>query len=104
MKTVGLLAILVSLAAGCGSSTQTSATPASQGSGNSNSAAAMPDRGRAIQHLSTHIEYPATRAEILAACADTKEFTNAEKQWFTGRLPEGTYSCKDDVAKALGLN
>jgi len=40
---------------------------------------------RVAQHLKEHVKYPATRQEILDACAQTKEFTAGEKG--LGRRP-----------------
>lgn len=66
-------------------------------------AAVMPDKAKAIAHLKEHAKYPATRSELLAACADTAEFTAAEKRWFANNIPEGTYASPEDVTRALGL-
>jgi hypothetical protein len=63
--------------------------------------AKKPDMKKVAAHLREHVKYPATRAEILAACADTPEFTDAEKAWAAAHLPEGTYASADDVLKAL---
>jgi AhpD family alkylhydroperoxidase len=60
-------------------------------------AAAQPDSGRVQSHLEKHVRYPASRAEVLAACAATSEFSNAEKKWFTERLPEGNYRSAGEV-------
>jgi hypothetical protein len=65
--------------------------------------AAKPDKGRATEHLQKHVTYPATRAQILAACANTPEFTEGEKKWLSDSLPEGTYRSADEVVKAIRL-
>jgi hypothetical protein len=65
--------------------------------------ASAPDTEKAKKHLQAHVSYPATRAQILAACAQTREFTAAEKQWFTDRLPDGSYASADQVMAALGI-
>jgi hypothetical protein len=62
-----------------------------------------PDIAKTRAHLAQHVNYPASRAEILAACAQTPEFTAAEKQWLTDNLPEGKYASADDVGRALKL-
>jgi hypothetical protein len=64
---------------------------------------AQPDVEKARAHLKEHVKYPATRADVLAACADTPEFTPAEKAWFSDRLPEGSYASADDVLRSLKL-
>ncbi|HVO30721.1 MAG TPA: hypothetical protein VMV18_08290 [bacterium] len=98
--------ILVTLAAVAACATL--ATPAFAGSKaaapKTKAAAAIPvDREKAMTHLKNHVDYPADRAKILAACADTEEFTKEQKDWFAKHLPEGTYASADDVAKALGI-
>jgi len=62
-----------------------------------------PDIAAAKKHLAEHVTYPATREQILAACADTPEFSAGEKRWISDNLPEGTYASADQVAGALKL-
>ena len=106
LSIVGTFAILSSLVAGCGSSPPPEAasapsamTPAS----GTSSAATKPELAAAKKHLAEHVKYPATRAEVLAACADTPEFSDAEKKWFSDNLPEGSYESADQVTSALKL-
>jgi hypothetical protein len=66
--------------------------------------AVKPDAGRARAHLEEHVTYPATRSQVLDACAGTKEFSDAEKQWFSDNLPEGQYASARDVVSALKLD
>jgi hypothetical protein len=63
----------------------------------------QPDLEKTRSHLKEHVKYPATRAEVLAACADTPEFTPAEKAWFSEHLPDGSYESADDVLRSLEL-
>jgi hypothetical protein len=81
------------------------ATPAPQASapGATASASARPDTTKAVKHLREHVSYPASRAAILAACADTPEFTADEKKWMSDHLPDRTYASADEVAAALRL-
>jgi hypothetical protein len=60
-----------------------------------------PDMQRVAEHLRDHVKYPATRQQILDACAQTPEFSAAEKAWTEHHLPEGTYASADEVLKAL---
>src|SRR5882724_11316339 len=60
--------------------------------------ATQPDRQKSLTHFKEHVSYPATRQQILAACAQTKEFGEAEKQWIADNLPEGSYANADAVA------
>ena len=66
--------------------------------------AVKPDPARARAHLTQHVTYPATRSQVLEACASTKEFSDAEKQWFSDNLPEGQYASAHDVVSALKLD
>jgi hypothetical protein len=100
------LAVL-SLAAACSSSPPpeaASATTAPEApAAPAAETATKPDVAAAKKHLAEHVKYPATRAEILAACAQTPEFSAGEKQWFSDNLPDGSYASADDVAAALKL-
>lgn len=66
-------------------------------------AATQPDANKCRTHLDNHISYPASRADILAACANTPEFTDGEKRWISEHLPEGDYASASEVAGALGI-
>jgi len=62
-----------------------------------------PDTAKSKLHFREHVSYPADRTQILAACAKTKEFSDAERKWFILNLPEGEYSTADEVITALRL-
>jgi|tagenome__1003787_1003787.scaffolds.fasta_scaffold20187579_2 hypothetical protein len=64
--------------------------------------AKKPDMQRMADHLRQHVKYPATRKQILDACADTDEFSAGEKAWAAAHLPQGTYASPDEVLEALG--
>ena len=53
------------------------------------------------QHLREHQQYPATKADLVAACNNLMDFNDAEKQWFAATIPEGTYKSADEVIKVL---
>jgi hypothetical protein len=94
------VAMLFTSTAGC------SSTPPPQAcapAGEICTAATKPDATKARAHLADHVKYPAKRTDILAACADTPEFTAGEKQWISENLPEGDYKSADDAARALRL-
>ena len=63
---------------------------------------AKPDSSKLASHLKAHVTYPATRAQVLAACKQMMEFTAGEKAWFAARLPEGNYKTSAEVLKAIG--
>jgi hypothetical protein len=62
-----------------------------------------PNREKAVAHIQQHVTYPATRAQILLACAQAKEFAEGEKQWLADNLPEGSYPNADAVIRVLKL-
>jgi hypothetical protein len=92
---LGLSLGLASPLAACLTSSQACAAEAA-------TAETKPDMTRVTAHLKAHVTYPATRAQVLAACAQTPEFTAGEKAWFASRLPEGTYKNANEVLKAVG--
>jgi hypothetical protein len=101
MKTIrwSLLVTLLALAPACAKNTGPDAQSTS-----AHPVAVQPDAERARAHLIKHVSYPATRAEVLAACAQTKEFNDAEKRWFAENLPEGSYASAQAAMKALKLD
>jgi hypothetical protein len=74
-----------------------SAAPTTEG------APQAPDEAKARAHLEKHVQYPADRATILAACADTPEFSAGEKRWFEQHLPDRTYASAAEAIAAVGL-
>lgn len=63
----------------------------------------MKDLKNAISHLKTHIEYPATRQELVEACNQMSDFSEEDKMWFEQNLPDGTYDSAGEVMEALGI-
>lgn len=100
MRVIMVLSAIVGLSAitGCGGAPAPNAAE-----GSSKGTPATPDKAKATQHLREHVKYPATRTQVLEACANTPEFSVEERAWFAEKLPEGTYASADDVLKALGL-
>jgi len=98
MKTQSILVLFALFAGACSASPPPDACNAA-----STCAATRPDAAKATAHLKQHVQYPATRSTILAACAQTKEFSDAEKQWFNDNLPDGNYASADDAIRALKL-
>ena len=98
MKTSNMFVLLAVFASACSAS-----PPPETCNAASTCTAARPDTAKTAAHLKQHVSYPATRSEVLAACAQTKEFTDSEKQWFSDNLPDGNYATADDVMRALKL-
>ena len=103
MKTLTSVVALFALGLGCASSPPPAPAAPSDAKAGAAMTAVKPDTAKAASHIKNHVKYPATRAELLAACAGTAEFTSQEKKWFADNLAEGTYKSPDDVMKALKL-
>jgi hypothetical protein len=97
-----LVALSIGLAAlaACGGATQ---PPPANPSAASDGPVVKPESGAARSHLEKHVTYPATRSAILAACANTTEFTAEEKRWFDQKLPDREYKSAAEAIAALGL-
>jgi hypothetical protein len=89
--------------AACQPAASTKASPPATSSADEAAVATKPDPEKEKKHLREHVTYPATRAQILAACADTPEFTAGERKWCAQSLPDRTYASADEVISALPL-
>ncbi len=56
-----------------------------------------------IDHLKSHQEYPATKADLVAACSNLSDFSEADKAEFESKLSDQTYNSAEEVISALGL-
>ena len=63
----------------------------------------MENSSGAIGHLRDHQTYPATKADLVAACNSLSDFSEEDKREFENKLPEGTYNSAEEVMTALGL-
>jgi hypothetical protein len=54
-----------------------------------------------LTHLKNHVNYPANRQQVIAACNGMMDADEVDRKWVTGNLPEGTYKTADDVLSAL---
>ena len=54
-----------------------------------------------LGHLKTHVNYPAKKAQVLAACAGMHEGRAEVEAWVKKALPEGTYRNANEVLAAL---
>lgn len=62
----------------------------------------MQNTQAAMDHLKNHMTYPATKAQLVAACGNLSDFSPEDKAEFEAKLPEGSYNSAGDVAQALG--
>ena len=54
-------------------------------------------------HITEHMEYPATKKQIIEACNNMADVSEADKAWFSKTLPDKKYNRADEVIKALKL-
>ncbi len=54
-----------------------------------------------LEHLKNHIEYPASREQVVAACNNMSDVPADDRDWFSNNLPEGTYSNPEEVLSAI---
>src|SRR4051812_11168000 len=99
MKILTNLFVCLSLA-GCAATPAAQAPTATPGA---TAAATKPEGAKAVAHFREHVKYPASRAVILAACADTPEFTAGEKKWIGDNLPDRSFASADEVVASLHL-
>ncbi len=51
--------------------------------------------------LKSHVTYPATRVEVVAACNNNVHAEKDDAEWIAKALPEGTYGTPNEVLTAL---
>jgi len=54
-----------------------------------------------LGHLKNHVQYPADKKAVVAACNGMSDAPQADRDWFAKTLPEGQYRSAEEVAKAL---
>ena len=54
-----------------------------------------------LGHIKNHIMYPATRAQVVAACNNMSHIDSANREWVSKNLPEGTYKAPTEIMNAL---
>ena len=52
-------------------------------------------------HMGQHVTYPATKKDLVTACNNLSEFSDADKKWFEATLPDRTYQNADEVKRAF---
>jgi hypothetical protein len=54
-----------------------------------------------LGHLKHHVQYPASRSQVVAACNNMSDVSAGNRDWFAKNLPEGTYNNAEAVMGAL---
>ncbi|MBI2599971.1 DUF2795 domain-containing protein [Candidatus Daviesbacteria bacterium] len=55
-----------------------------------------------MEHLS-HVDYPASKQDLVDACEKMSDVPEEDKKWFTEKLPDQTYNSAEEVKTALGI-
>jgi len=63
----------------------------------------MMEQAEMKTHIREHLDYPATKQDLVQACNMMSEVPQADRQWFSDSLPDGTYNTADEVIAKLGL-
>ena len=63
----------------------------------------MDDMKEMMEHLKSHMTYPATKQDIWKACNQMSHVPDSDKKMFMDKVPEGTYASADEVMKAAGM-
>ncbi len=54
-----------------------------------------------LTHLKNHVNYPANRSQVLAACNNMMDAPKEDSEWVAKALPDGSYRSADEVVSAL---
>ncbi|MBI2074817.1 MAG: hypothetical protein HYT83_03220 [Candidatus Levybacteria bacterium] len=65
---------------------------------------AMPAHMKEVKsHLENDITYPASKADIIAACDGMSDVSKNEKKWLEDNLPDKTYANAEEAKKAINM-
>ena len=62
---------------------------------------AMSKLAEELTHLKNHVQYPANKSQVIAACNGMTDAPPEDRQWVSQTLPEGNYTTADQVVSAL---
>jgi len=54
-----------------------------------------------LEHAKKHVDYPATKKQLMEACNNFSDVPAAEKNWFAKTLPDRTYKNANEVISSL---
>ncbi len=54
-----------------------------------------------LGHIKNHIDYPATKQQVVEACNNMSDMPSDDKEWVSKSLPDQTYGGPEDVVGAL---
>lgn len=116
MRTTIVAALVCGLWMGCSKSdseapgaaapeatTGSEATPPEGSTATTESVLATQPEATKVKTEVTKLTYPATREQVLAATAQSPDFTESEKKYLMETLPAGNYGTAEEVLNALKL-
>lgn len=56
-----------------------------------------------LEHIREHLEYPATKKDLVTACNNMMDVPKEDKEYFEKNLPDRVYNSPDEVIKVLKL-
>jgi hypothetical protein len=54
-----------------------------------------------LMHAKSHVDYPATRKDLVEACNNASDVPGEDREWFINNLPEKTFNSASEVMEAL---
>jgi hypothetical protein len=54
-----------------------------------------------LEHIKNHIDYPATKQQVVAACGNMSDVPSDDKEFVSKSLPDQTFRGPEDVVNAL---
>lgn len=60
--------------------------------------------GQVMTHLEEHVNYPATKDQIIKACNDMSDVPLDAKDWILRNLTDRRYQNSEEVKKILGFD
>lgn len=61
------------------------------------------DTSEIKMHVREHMQYPATKQQIIQQCNMMQHVEDSDRAWFQDNLPEGTYNSAEEVIEKSGL-
>ncbi len=65
---------------------------------------AMPAKTDEMMKHLNHVDYPASKDDLIRACENMSDIPEEAKKWFMDKLPDSTFQSADEVKKALGMS
>lgn len=59
------------------------------------------EKKEAMEHIRNHLQYPATKKQLVEQCNNMEEVPKTDADWLKKALPDRTYKNADEVMKAI---